>query len=162
MPIEIGNVRLYSLQEISAKINNVSPQTLRSYIQDGRLKGRKFGQKWYVSEQALQEYFLSPPKEELHEEGESEMEKGKRLVESYLENLSPHSVTDMKWGQSTEDFKNCNQRLAYRVSGKRETIAFLETDLEDVESTPGIQEKLKAKIEDKIKTPTSGNRENRK
>ena len=68
MPIEIGNVRLYTLQEISVKINNVSPASLRTYIQDGRLKGRKFGQKWYVSEQALQEFFLSPPKEELREE----------------------------------------------------------------------------------------------
>ena len=69
MPIEIGNVRLFTLQEISEKIDNITTVTLRSYIKDGRLKGRKFGQKWYVSEQALQEYFSSPPK---HEFGEAE------------------------------------------------------------------------------------------
>jgi len=81
MPIEIGNVRLYTLQEISEKIDNITTVTLRAYIHDGRLKGRKFGQKWYVSEQALQEFFLSPPKQELGEperkESESRSSSGK-------------------------------------------------------------------------------------
>lgn len=70
MPKEFGNLRLYDLKEISEQLD-LSVQTLRTYIQEGRLKGRKWGKAWYVSEAALQEYFTSPPKEELREDDEN-------------------------------------------------------------------------------------------
>jgi len=37
--------------------NMGSIDSIRSYIKAGRLKGRKFGVKWYVSSGALEEYF---------------------------------------------------------------------------------------------------------
>ena len=57
MTVDIGNIKLYTLQEISEKFNNVSVVTLRTYIRQGKLNGRKVGQKWYVTEDALKEFF---------------------------------------------------------------------------------------------------------
>jgi hypothetical protein len=37
-------------------------------MRTGRIRGRKVGQSWYVSEKAIEKYFLSEPKEELQEE----------------------------------------------------------------------------------------------
>ena len=60
MPKVIGDLRLYDLKELS-KLSGVHVDSLKSYIRSGRLKGRKFGREWYVSERALQEYFDNPP-----------------------------------------------------------------------------------------------------
>ena len=57
MTVEIGNIKLYTLQEISEKFNNVSVASLRTYIRQEKLKGRKIGQKWYVTEDALKDFF---------------------------------------------------------------------------------------------------------
>lgn len=56
MPITLGNIKLFSLKELSETLS-VSDVTLRSYISKGNLKARKVGGKWYVSEEALREYF---------------------------------------------------------------------------------------------------------
>jgi len=56
MPIKISDLTLFDLQEISQKFG-LSIDSIRSYIQAGKLKGRKFGVKWYVSVRALEEYF---------------------------------------------------------------------------------------------------------
>lgn len=59
MPIKINDLTLFNLQEISQKFN-LTTETIRSYIREGRLKGQKFGVSWYVSSQALSEYFSAP------------------------------------------------------------------------------------------------------
>ena len=58
MPIRIGNIKLYSLKELvyPLKVNMI---TIRRYVREGRLKGQKVGQKWYVTEESLQEFLLS-------------------------------------------------------------------------------------------------------
>ena len=56
MPIDIGNIRLFSVLELSEKLR-CAPGTIREYLREGRLKGRKVGVKWYVSEESLREYF---------------------------------------------------------------------------------------------------------
>jgi len=60
MPITLGELRLYTIKEISEKLN-VTQRTLRTYIKTGRLKAQKFGSSTYISEDALREYF-NPPK----------------------------------------------------------------------------------------------------
>ena len=73
MPVTINDLTLFDLKEISQKFG-LSIDSIRSYIQAGKLKGRKFGVKWYVSAQALEEYFSGPFEgaAETHQEGERE------------------------------------------------------------------------------------------
>ena len=59
MPIKINDLTLFDLKEISQKFG-LSNDSIRSYIKEGKLKGRKFGVKWYVSARALEEYFSAP------------------------------------------------------------------------------------------------------
>ncbi len=56
MPKAIGKIRLYSLKELSKRLD-VNIVTLRAYISTGRLKGAKMGVQWMVSEDNLREYF---------------------------------------------------------------------------------------------------------
>jgi excisionase family DNA binding protein len=56
MPITLGDLRLYTVDEISEKLH-VSRRTLYTYVKTGRLKAQKFGSVTYVSEDALREYF---------------------------------------------------------------------------------------------------------
>lgn len=62
MPIVLGNLTLYALDEIQEKLH-VSRRTLYNYIKSGKLRAQKFGSTIYVSEDALREYFSGPPKE---------------------------------------------------------------------------------------------------
>jgi len=66
MPKKIGNLTLYSVDDLHEMLG-VSKLTLRSYLREGRLKGRKLGVSWYVTEEALHRYFDEP-----HETVESE------------------------------------------------------------------------------------------
>lgn len=56
MPIKIGDLMLYDVLELSKKLN-VTPVTLRSYMKQGRLQGKKVGGKWYISQASLEVYF---------------------------------------------------------------------------------------------------------
>jgi len=60
MPVVIGDLRLYTLDEIQDKLS-ISRRTLFTYIKAGRLRAQRFGSVTYVSEEALKEYF-TPPK----------------------------------------------------------------------------------------------------
>ena len=59
MPKQIGNLILYSIDDLHEKLG-VSKLTLRSYLRTGRIRGRKLGVSWYVTEESLQEYFNTP------------------------------------------------------------------------------------------------------
>jgi excisionase family DNA binding protein len=58
MPIQLGYVKLYSLEEIALFLK-VSVVTLRQYIRRGILKGQKVGGQWCVTDENL-EKFLRP------------------------------------------------------------------------------------------------------
>lgn len=58
MAIKIGELTLFSLNDIQEKIG-IAPQTARKYIAAGELKARKVGSKWFITEQALKEFFES-------------------------------------------------------------------------------------------------------
>ena len=57
--IEIGKVKLFTLEEISKKFG-VTTHTVRAYIKAGRLAGQRMGRRLYISEEAVQDFFRSP------------------------------------------------------------------------------------------------------
>lgn len=64
MPIIIGDIKLFSLDDLSEALG-VTTVTLRGYISKGKLKARKMGGKFFVSEDALREYFTTIDQENL-------------------------------------------------------------------------------------------------
>jgi len=67
MPIEFGDLRLYSLDEVAQKFkkqdtsrSGVTVVTLRSYIRQG-LKARKIGGQFYTTEESLRQFVESGP-----------------------------------------------------------------------------------------------------
>jgi len=57
MVIQFDNMTLYSVLELAEKFN-VAPVTIRTYIKQGRIPGRKIGGKWFVSDAGLREFFM--------------------------------------------------------------------------------------------------------
>lgn len=56
MAIKVGEMTLYTVEELAEKLDVGTP-TIRRYLREGRLKGRKLAKRWYVSEENLKEYF---------------------------------------------------------------------------------------------------------
>lgn len=57
MPKQIGGLTLYSIEDLR-EILGVQAVTLRRYLREGKIKARKVAGRWYVSEDALREFFL--------------------------------------------------------------------------------------------------------
>jgi len=57
MPVKIGNVKAYTLEEVT-KILKVNIRTLRTYIKKGKLKGVKMGRQVYIAEKNLEKFLL--------------------------------------------------------------------------------------------------------
>jgi len=60
MPVQLGTLVLYNVEEFSAKFG-LHPVTVRALIRKGRIHGRKMGNRWYVSEDAFRDYFRDAP-----------------------------------------------------------------------------------------------------
>ena len=60
MPITIGDMKLYDVEELSEMLN-IQDRTIRKLLREGLLPGRKLARKWYVSEDALKETFKAGP-----------------------------------------------------------------------------------------------------
>jgi len=54
---QFGDIKFYDVQEI-ARIFDMTPQSIRKFFKTGRIKARKFGTRWYVTEEAMREYLL--------------------------------------------------------------------------------------------------------
>ena len=59
MPKKIGNLTLYSVDDLH-DILGISKLTLRTYLREGKIRARKLGLNWYVTEDAIKEYFDAP------------------------------------------------------------------------------------------------------
>lgn len=53
--IKIADVKAYNVQE-AAELLAVSPQTIRSYIKQGKLKAQKAGSKYIITEETLKAF----------------------------------------------------------------------------------------------------------
>jgi excisionase family DNA binding protein len=54
MPTKLANTTFYTVSEVAHKLN-VTPASVRNYIRQGHLKGRKIMSRWLIAEQDLQE-----------------------------------------------------------------------------------------------------------
>ena len=76
MPKKIGSLTLYSVDDLH-ELLGISKMTLRAYLREGRLKGRKLGVQWYVTEESIRNYFSE-------EEESSENEKKQKPRIKYV------------------------------------------------------------------------------
>ncbi len=63
MPKNIGSLTLYSVDDLHEMLG-MSKMSIRAYLRDGKIKGRKLGVQWYVTEEAIRNYFEQPEKPE--------------------------------------------------------------------------------------------------
>ena len=122
MPKTIGNLTLYSIDDLHEKLG-VSKMTLRTYLREGRIKGRKLGVSWYVSEEALREYFEgSSQKKELSTNNSSRKEtpKYKYIVQGVNDLVSEEEECN-----SVEEAIECLENQAiislFQVAVRNET-----------------------------------------
>lgn len=55
MPTVIEGIKFYKIPEI-AEVLLVTPQTVRAYIKQGRLKGQRIGRPIYVTDKSLKTF----------------------------------------------------------------------------------------------------------
>lgn len=63
MPKKIGSLTLYSVDDLHEMLG-MSKMSIRAYLRDGKIKGKKLGVHWYVTEEAIRNYFEEPEKEQ--------------------------------------------------------------------------------------------------
>ena len=56
MPTKIRDITLYSVSEVSQKLE-VTPVTIWKYLKQGKLRGQKKMGKWFISEEDLIDFF---------------------------------------------------------------------------------------------------------
>ncbi len=59
MPKKIGSLTLYSVDDLH-ELLGLSKMTIRAYFREGKLKGKKLGVQWYITEEAIRQYFDQP------------------------------------------------------------------------------------------------------
>ncbi len=65
MPKQVGNLTLYSVDDLHEQLG-LSKMTIRAYLREGKIRARKLGVKWYVTEEALREYFNESAADKSH------------------------------------------------------------------------------------------------
>jgi excisionase family DNA binding protein len=55
MPTTIENIKFYTVTE-TAGLLNITPQTVRAYIKQGKLRGKRIGRPILITEKALREF----------------------------------------------------------------------------------------------------------
>ena len=56
MSIELGQVTPFTVEELAERLD-VQERTIREYLREGRLQGRKLAGRWYVTDEAIADYF---------------------------------------------------------------------------------------------------------
>ena len=64
MPKKIGSLTLYSVDDLH-ELLGLSKMTIRAYFREGKLRGKKLGVQWYVTEEAIRDYFDEPDEKPL-------------------------------------------------------------------------------------------------
>jgi hypothetical protein len=92
MPKKLGDLILYSVDDLHNELG-ISKMTIRAYLRDGRLKGKKFGVSWYVTEESLKAFFSEPSTEP--DIDQASIPKSQKiedsLVQDSYEDLSPYT-----------------------------------------------------------------------
>jgi excisionase family DNA binding protein len=70
MSIKIAGQNVYTVQEVAEALK-ITPQTVRAYIKQGRLKGQRVGRPLLISEDSLKKFlYIATQKEEQEEDEE--------------------------------------------------------------------------------------------
>ena len=69
MPVQIGSLTLYTVEELSEALG-IQEKSVRKFLRQGQIKGRKLANRWYVTEDALRAYFEQPEQPERPEKPE--------------------------------------------------------------------------------------------
>lgn len=56
MSITLGKVTLFTVEELADRLD-VQERTIREYLREGKLQGRKLAGRWYVTDEAIADYF---------------------------------------------------------------------------------------------------------
>jgi excisionase family DNA binding protein len=62
MPVRLEGMTLYTVKDIELLLG-IGNSTVRRYLKDGRIKGRKMARRWYVPAESLLEYFQDTDQE---------------------------------------------------------------------------------------------------
>jgi excisionase family DNA binding protein len=54
---KIGSIKVFTIEEIAKKFG-ITTATVRRYLKSGKLSGQRMGVRWYVSENAIDQFFL--------------------------------------------------------------------------------------------------------
>ncbi len=67
MSIELGKVTLFTVEELAERLD-VQERTIREYLREGKLQGRKLAGRWYVTDEAIADYFRGVERPQAPEE----------------------------------------------------------------------------------------------
>ena len=113
MPIRLEGMTLYTVKDIE-ELLGIGNSTVRRYISQGRLKGRKMARRWYIPAQSLLDYFhsvdLEPPSELL--------EKLKELREALFNLRFQHATAQL---ENTAQLNKTRKNIAQVMTILRET-----------------------------------------
>jgi len=56
MSITLGKVTLFTVEELAERLD-IQERTIREYLREGKLQGRKLAGRWYVTDDAIADYF---------------------------------------------------------------------------------------------------------
>jgi excisionase family DNA binding protein len=132
MPRKIGSLTLYSVDDLH-ELLGISKMTLRAYLREGRLKGRKLGVQWFVTEEAIRDYF---------DKGDEKVERNKRTEKKEQEKVIyvVQGVNDLV--SETEECATIPETIECLQS--QAIISLFQVQITDAE-TGEIQEIIKAR-----------------
>ncbi len=115
MPIKIGNIEVYDIQEL-CKTFQVDEPTLMGCIENGSLKGQKLGNKWYVSSRVLEEFF----ERDYHKANEDETVNTTTSIEELELSIRASNILASVHVETVEDLSKWSEKelFAFRGFGK--------------------------------------------
>lgn len=106
MAKKIGSLTLYSVEDLHQHLG-LSKMTIRAYLREGKIRGRKLGVQWYVTEDALREYFDEPPPDLSSAHGKRE-----RLSLRYIVKGINDLVSEQEECETVEETIQCLENQA--------------------------------------------------
>lgn len=107
MSRKVGSLTLYSVDDLHEMLG-ISKMTIRAYLREGRLKGRKLGVQWFVTEDAIRNYF----EESDHEKTVMEQNKPKQAKMKYIVKGINDLVSESEECQTISEAMECLQSQA--------------------------------------------------
>ncbi len=104
MPKQIGKLTLYSVDDLHQQLG-LSKMTIRAYLRGGKIRARKLGVQWYVTEEALREYFNEPAENKMKHQ---KIKKNYRYVVKGVNDL----VSEQEECETIEEAVTCIDNLA--------------------------------------------------